>query len=448
MDKAQNNESQKEIDEIDHLLNSLFPITRSLTGDGNRETLRILQEIAPLIVSEYPCGSVVYDWVIPPEWRVRDAYIKNVSGERIIDFKKSNLHVVGYSTPVDVQLDFASLRPHLHTIEAEEDVIPYRTSYYKRDWGFCVTRLQYEELEKSEGVLSVKIDSDLDNQGSMTVAELRVPGETEEEYLVSTYLCHPSMANDNLSGLLVTAFLARDILRVGRPKKTWRFVFVPETIGAVAYLHKNEIEMMKLAGGLVITTCGGPGPMGYKETFLGNHTMDRAIRLAFKEALIDPLRYPFVPDGSDERQYSSPGFRIPVATITKDKYYEYPEYHTSSDNLDFVSGSEIAKSLSLYRRVLEILDSNQIFRSTQPFCEPQLGKRGLYPNVGGGINQVGSRPIPDVDTLMWILFLADGTHDLISIADKSGLEFTEIDFVARRLRGAGLLDRCDPPSTL
>jgi aminopeptidase-like protein len=444
MHKVSNNDSRKEVDEINRLLNELFPITRSLTGPGNRETLRILQDLVPLEIREYPCGSDVYDWVIPAEWVIKDAYIKNECGDRIVDFKKSNLHVVGYSTPIEEDLPFASLCPHLHKIDAEGEVIPYRTTYYNRDWGFCVTQSQYDQLAKSEGLLSVKIDSEFKEDGSMTVAELCIPGETTEEYLVSTYFCHPSMANDNLSGLLATAFLARDMLNAPRLRKSWRFVFVPETIGAIAYLNQNESEMMNLAGGLVVTNCGGPGQMGFKETFLSEHTVDKAICLAFREASIEPLRYPFVPDGSDERQYSSPAFRIPVASITKDKYYEYPEYHTSLDNLDFVTGSQIAESLVVYRRVLRILDSNQKFQSTQPFCEPHLGKRGMYPNVGGGINQTGSEPLADVESMMWILFLADGEHDLISISEKSGIRFAEIEFAADKLREVGLLDSADP----
>ena len=437
----------EEVAELDRLLRALFPIARSLTGEGNRETLRILQQVAPLEISEYPSGTAAYDWIIPAEWIIRDAFIKSASGERIVDFNESNLHVVGYSAPVDTHLDFDSLRQHLHTIDAEADVIPYRTGYYDRDWGFCVTRSQYDELERSKGTLNVKIDSEFLEQGSMTIAEICVPGETAEEYLVSTYFCHPSMANDNLSGLLTTAFLARDMLKSGRPKKSWRFVFVPETIGAIAYLHRNHKEMTNLAGGLVATTCGGPGQLGYKETFLGEHTVDRAIRLAFKDASVEPLRYPFVPDGSDERQYSSPAFRIPVASITKDKYYEYPAYHTSRDNLDFVTGSQIAESLSVYRRVLRILDGNQTFRSTQPFCEPQLGKRGLYPKVGGGINQIGVAPVPDVDSMMWSLFLADGEHDLIAISERSGIEFGQIEIVVEQLTRAGLLIPCDRQRT-
>jgi len=443
MNEISENVGQDEVAELDRLLRALFPIARSLTGEGNRETLRILQQLVPLEVSEYPCGTSAYDWTIPAEWVIRDAFIKNASGQRIVDFKESNLHVVGYSAPVDAHLDFGSLRPHLHMVDTEADVIPYRTGYYDRDWGFCVTPSQYDQLEKSEGVLTVKVDSEFLEQGSMTIADIRVPGQVSEEYFVSTYFCHPSMANDNLSGLLVTAFLARDMLKYGQPKKSWRFVFVPETIGAIAYLDRNHKEMSNLAGGLVATTCGGPGQLGYKETFLSEHTVDRAIRLAFRDASVEPLRYPFVPDGSDERQYSSPAFRIPVASITKDKYYEYPEYHTSSDNLDFVTGSQIAESLSIYRRVLRILDGNQTFRSTQPFCEPQLGKRGLYPKVGGAINQIGVAPVPDVDSMMWNLFLADGQHDLIAISERSGIVFEQIQFSAERLTKAELLVPCD-----
>ena len=240
MDNLHVSNAGKEVTELDSLLQELFPITRSLTGEGNRETLRILQKIVPLNIVEYPSGSPAYDWTIPDEWVIRDAYIENASGKKIVDFKESNLHVVGYSSSVSAKLDFAMLRPHLHKVDAVGDVIPYRTSYYHRDWGFCVTQSQFDQLKESGGPLNVKIDSEFIKNGAMTIAELCVPGESEEEYLVSTYFCHPSMANDNLSGLLVATFLARDILKVGRPKKSWRFVFVPETIGAIAYLCQNE----------------------------------------------------------------------------------------------------------------------------------------------------------------------------------------------------------------
>ena len=436
-------EEDRLVEEIDRVLAKLFPINRSLTGEGNRKTFEILREIIPLKMIEYPSGGKVYDWIIPDEWRIRDAYIKDKNGVKIVDFKLSNLHVSGYSIPVSTDITFAELAPHLHVLEDKSNAIPYRTHYYKRDWSFCVSKIQYDQLRQASGPLTVLIDSEFKPEGSMTVGELRIPGQTDQEYLVSTYCCHPSMANDNLSGLLATTYLARELLR-GNTKHSWRFIFVPETIGAIAYLCNNEEAMKKIQGGLVVTTCGGPGALGYKETFLGHHLVDRAINLAFRDRKIEPIRYSFVPDGSDERQYSSPGFRIPVASITKDKYYEYPQYHTSLDNLEFVNGSQIMQSLELYRDVVRILDGNLVFKSTEPYGEPQLSKRGLYPSTGGYINQPGTdRPEvveADIDAVTWLLFLGDGQHDLVTVAERSGLAASRIYDCANQLSRVGLIE--------
>jgi len=429
--------------EIDAFLRQLFPIPRSLTGDGNRDTLRILQEIIPLEIIEYPSGTPVYDWTIPDEWIIHDAYIKKPNGERVIDYSECNLHAVGYSMPINKTMVFDDLAPRLHMLESNPEAIPYRTTYYSRDWGFCVTKKQYEELESFSDPLEVCIDSEFDTNGAMVIGELQIPGETDKEFLVSTYVCHPSMANDNLSGILTAAFLARDLLQNGTPRCSWRFIFVPETIGAIAYLYHNETEMKGIRGGLVVTTCGGRGPLGFKESYLGNDLIDRAIRQAFKDRSIEPICYPFAPDGSDERQYSSPGFRIPMASITRDKYYEYSQYHTSLDNLEFVTGKQIKESLNMYRDVVNILDQNLFYCSTTPYGEPQLGKRNLYPSTGGAINQQGaavSTNHGELDAITWLLFLADGEHDLLAISERSGLRFSVLQQVAGRLVEAGLVE--------
>ena len=252
------------------------------------------------------------------------------------------------------------------------------------------------------------------------------------------------MANDNLSGLLAAAFLARDLSLGKKPRRTWRFIFVPETIGAIAYLWHNQSALRSVRGGLVVTTCGGPGPFGYKQSFLGNHLVDRAVNLVFRDIKIDPITYPFAPDGSDERQYSSPGFRIPVVTITKDKYYEYPEYHTSLDNLDFVNGRQIAETLALYQAAIKILDSNNTYLSTVQFGEPQLGRRSLYPPMGGAINQPGTRgekqATQDLDAITWLLFLSDGKNDLLTVAERSEISFDRVIDAANILLHAGLLE--------
>jgi len=437
-------EHKEEVRKLDILLKTLFDINRSLTGEGNRRTFDLLQEIIPLKVFEYACGTSVYDWTIPDEWVIRDAYIKGADGKRLIDFGESNLHVMGYSTPVDQKMYFDELASHLHYLDSNPDAVPYRTSYYKRDWGFCVSKSQFQQLKDAPGPFDVFIDSEFKPDGSMAVAELLIPGKNSKEFLVSTYCCHPSMANDNLSGLLTATLLARGLMKVELPQHSWRFVFVPETIGAIAYLQHNEAAMKRLLGGLVVTTCGGPGTLGYKETFLGDHLVDRAIRLAFRDRKVEPIRYSFVPDGSDERQYSSPGFRIPVASITKDKYYEYPQYHTSLDNLDFVNGAQIMQSLELYRDVVRILDGNLVFKSIEPYGEPHLSKRGLYPSTGGYINQPGTDRLEvaeiDIDAMTWLLFLGDGRHDLVTVAERSGLAISRIYSGAKQLSKAGLIE--------
>ena len=348
-----------ELSVIREMLDDLFPIARSLTGEGNRWTLEYLQRFIPITTREIQSGQKVFDWVVPDEWQIRAAWIAGPTGERFVDFEECNLHVVGYSTPVNERLTFAELEPRLHTLPDLPHAVPYRTSYYKKDWGFCVTQEQYQRLKASPGPLEVVIDSRFDAKGSLTIGELVVPGSREEEILVSTYICHPSMANDNLSGVITTTLLASQIHKSGTPVHTWRFLFVPETIGPIAYLSSYPDIIERTVGGLVVTCCGGPGPLGYKMTFQGDHTVDRAIEIAFQELNAEPERYAFSPLGSDERQYSSPGVRIPVATICKDKYHEFKEYHTSADNLNFVKPEYVFESLELYRRVQNILDSKE-----------------------------------------------------------------------------------------
>jgi len=432
---------------IDEYLARLFPLNRSLTGDGNRETLKILSEIVPLKVLEYPAGTKVYDWTIPDEWSVRAAWIKNHAGKKIIDWSESNLHIVGYSRSVHRHLPFDELEPNLHYLEKFPDAIPYRTSYYNEDWGFCVTKKQRDALSKTKGPLEIYIDAEFDSQGSMSLGELIIPGRksTADEYIVSTYICHPSMANDNLSGMLATALMAKYLLEKKSPEYTWRFVFVPETIGAISYLAMNEDQMKSVIGGFVVSCCGGKGPLGYKETFLSTHIVDRAVKLAFRDTGIKPIWYCFRPDGSDERQYSSPGFRIPVGTVTKDKYYEYNEYHTSKDNLDYVNGEQILSASEIYRNAIDILDSNRVVRTTVPNGEVRLGAHGLYPSVGGSIGQsaAASTELHDnkicIDLITWVLFLADGTNTLVGIAERSGYSYAEVIKGVNLLESKGLL---------
>jgi aminopeptidase-like protein len=426
------------------LLGRLFPICRSITGDGVRESLAILGDIAPWTMREYASGTPVYDWTVPQEWTIRDAWIADADGHRVVDFRANNLHVVSYSRPVRARMTFAELRPYLHTLPNLPDAIPYRTSYYKENWGFCLSQNQLEQLNP-DGDYEVVIDSEL-KPGALSLADCVLPGRSGREFLVSTYCCHPSMANDNLSGPIVTTLLLRALAARPERRHSWRFVVLPETIGAITYLATHEAEMKAAAGGFVVTTCGGPGPVGVKQSFLGDHLVDRAVRLALRDAGITPVTYPFIPDGSDERQYSSPGFRIPVTTISKDKYYEYPYYHTSLDNLDFVTGTALAESYGHYLAAIDIIESNVVFRSLNPHCEVQLGRRGLYPQTGGALNQMAntartSAVENEVDIISWVMFLADGGHDLIAMAERSGFPYRDVAAVASKLETHGLLER-------
>jgi aminopeptidase-like protein len=429
--------------EAQSLLARLFPICRSITGEGVRQSLAILSGTAPWQVKEYASGTKVFDWTVPNEWTVRDAWIADESGNRIVDFQQSNLHLVSYSAPVKAKLSFAELDAHLHSLPNLPDAIPYRTSYYKENWGFCLTQKQRDGLDRSASY-DVVVDTEL-KPGSLSLADAVLPGTSGQEFLISTYCCHPSMANDNLSGPVVATLLLKALATRPKLRHSWRFVVLPETIGAITYLAQHQAEMQASAGGFVVTTCGGPGPLGIKRSFLGDHLLDRAVDIAFRDAHIKPVIYPFVPDGSDERQYSSPGFRIPVTTISKDKYYEYLYYHTSLDDLDFVKGEALEKSYDLYLAAIDVIEENRTLRSLTPHCEVQLGRRGLYPQSGGALNQkagtAGATAIEnEVDVISWVMFLADGQHDLISMAERSGCRFQDIVTVAAKLESHGLLE--------
>lgn len=427
--------------EIDTYLHRLFPICRSITGSGNRDTLKILQGLVPIEIREYPSGTQVYDWVVPPEWRVRDAFVKNSAGERLVDFMASNIHLVGYSEPVDRWMTINELLPHLHIHPDLPEAIPYRTTYYKRDWGFCVTRDQMEQLTQEVNPLHVVVDSEFIEDGSLTVGELLIQGELDQEILISTYICHPSLANDNLSGAVMTAFLARHLLEQSGILHSYRIVFVPETIGAIAYCAMNETAMKKIDTGVVITTVGGPGRFGYKQSFDASHHVNAMIEQVFREEGVDFITYPFDIHGSDERQYSSQGFRINVASITKDKYYEYPYYHTSLDNLGFVNGGQIADSLRLYEALLDRMDKNVCYRNRYPHCEVMLSKHDLYPKSGGAqVPKIGGKD--ELDLILWMLYWADGHHSFQEICTKIGVEEGVLLPIAHNLAGKGLLERC------
>ncbi len=424
------------ISEIDHYLKRLFPITRSLAGEGNRWTLRILKELIPLNVLEYPSGTDVYDWTLPQEWHVREAWIKDGRGTTLVDLSASNLHVVNYSEPIRRQLSLEDLLPHLHYIDQTPEAIPYRTAYYKRGWGFCISKQQLEAITSAEGPYDVFIDAE-HHDGSLSIGELCLQGRRRKEYLVSTYICHPSLANDNLSGVVLTAMLARELMQRDLTY-SYRFLFVPETIGAIAYCAHNEAAMKAIDCGFVVSCVGGPGRFGYKQTYDPSHELNQIIESVFDQNRLSYHCYPFDFHGSDERQYSSPGFRINMATICKDKYYEYPQYHTSLDNLSFISAENISATLDLYLQVIDRLEQNVVLQRSEPHGELMLSKHGLYPETGGAFVP-DNAPTTPLDVMLSLLFYADGRQSLHGISDKSGLSLKQLNDAAEILVQKGLL---------
>lgn len=425
----------RHIEEIDHYLERLFPINRSLTGEGNRETLHILQELVPLKIIEVPSGTEVYDWTIPGEWKITDAWIKNDRGEKIIDLNDSNLHVMGYSIPVHKTMSFAELEKRLHYLEKLPEAIPYRTSYYNEDWGFCLTHEQFKRHFRDGESYEVCIESEIFD-GSLSMGELLIGGRSDKEYLFSSYICHPSMANDNLSGVLTAIFLARYLWeRRSKLHYSYRFVFAPETIGAIAYSAMNEEAMKRIDEGFVLTTCGGPGPFGYKRSWRNGGSIDRLVERVFEENAIPFVTYPFEVRGSDERQYATQGFRIDTATITREKYYEYDYYHTSLDNLDFVKAEYIGETLELYIQLIEKMERRLFYKNSVPCGEVMLSRHGLYPEIGGAFNQLVEKRSgkSELDLILEILFYADGKLDREALAEKTGVEMEIVEQVARKL---------------
>ena len=411
-------------------IGDLYPICRSITGNGLRETLRRIGQRIPLKVAEVPSGTQVFDWTVPREWNIRDAYVKNAQGIRVIDFKESNLHVVNYSVPVKATMTLAELSPHLHSLPEHPDWIPYRTSYYKEQWGFCVAQRQRDQM--AEGTYEICIDSSLED-GSMSYGEYVIKGQEENEVLLSCHVCHPSLCNDNLSGIALATFLAGRMSSLNL-RYTYRFLFLPGTIGSIAWLSHNERRANLIKHGLVIACIGDPGKLTYKKSRNPNAAINRAVLhvLQHSGSAYDVLE--FSPYGYDERQYCSPGFNLPVGSLTRSPNNAYPEYHTSADDLNLVRPDCLADSLAIYLRVLDILDSNRTFLNTNPKCEPQLGKRGLYRSEGGAIDSK-SREL----ATLWVLNQADGSHSLLDIAERACMPFSEIRSAAANLARHGLL---------
>ena len=409
----------------------LFPICRSITGDGIRETFRRIGERVPLELHEIPSGTPVFDWTVPKEWNIREAYIEDPSGRRVVDFMDHNLHVVGYSVPVDARMPLSELREHIHTLPDQPDLIPYRTSYYAESWGFCMAHERLQQLDEGEYV--VRIDSSLE-PGSLTYGELILPGESEAEVLISCHCCHPSLANDNLAGIALSTQLAEHLAGV-RLRYTYRFLFIPGTIGSISWLALNEERVGNIEHGLVVTCVGDPGPPTYKRSRRSDALIDRAAAHVLQHSGQPYRIVDFSPYGYDERQYCSPGFDLAVGSLTRTPHGEYPEYHTSGDDLDLIRPECLADSLSLYLEVLDVLENDDAFRNLSPKGEPQLGKRGLYPSVGA--QGVGS----ELMARLWVLNLSDGRHSLLDIADRSGLPFRDIKEAARVLSENGLVSK-------
>ncbi|MEV5573486.1 DUF4910 domain-containing protein [Spirillospora sp. NPDC052269] len=420
-------------DEMHALVERLYPLCRSITGDGVRRTLDIVGEYLPsLRAHEVPTGTDVLDWTIPREWNIRDAYIKDVAtGERVVDFQALNLHVVGYSTPVHETMTMDELAPHLHTLPDRPSLVPYRTSYYAETWGFCLS----EETRASmgDGPFEVFVDSTLED-GHLTYGEAVIPGTSDREVLISCHVCHPSLANDNLAGIAVAVALAQ---RLHEPRHTFRFIFAPGTIGAITWLARNRSRVDAIAHGLTLACAGDEGQIHYKRSRQGDASIDRAFKHVLRgrpHTVLD-----FSPYGYDERQYCSPGFDLPVGSLARTPYARYPEYHTSGDNPSFVSPAAMSDTLETLWQAVQVLERDRTYLNLSPFGEPQLGRRGLYGALGGRSDTEQAQM-----AMLWVLNQSDGLHGLLDIADRSDLPFATVADAADALCDAGLLKELEP----
>jgi aminopeptidase-like protein len=419
------------------LIAELYPMCRSITGDGLRDTLRCLQRLVELKVHEVPTGTRVFDWTVPREWNIRDAYVKSSRGERVIDFQKSNLHVVNYSIPLQRKMSLAELKPHLHTLPDHPDWIPYRTSYYSETWGFCLSHRQFLGLPEDQ--YQVCIDASL-KDGYLSYGELTLPGETKDEILVSCHVCHPSLANDNLSGVAVACFLAKHLAQLPR-KYSYRFLFIPGTIGAITWLCLNEAGVSRIRHGLVLAGIGDAGSLSYKQSRQGDTEIDRAASYVLRHSGQPHQLLEFSPYGYDERQYCSPGFNLAVGRLSRTPHGTFPEYHTSADDMSFVHPRSLSESFAACLSIFSVLEHNGVYRNSNPKCEPRLGVRGLYRAIGGA---------PDSDAtelaMLWVLSLSDGGHSLLDIAERSQVSFDSVYRAAIALREHGLLMDCSNES--
>ncbi len=417
------------------IIRQLYPICRSITGDGVRQTLKHLSEHIPLSIREVPTGTAVFDWVVPKEWNIRDAYVKNSRGERVIDFQHCNLHVIGYSTPIKAKMSLAELKPHLFSMPDKPDWIQYRNSFYKESWGFCLAHKQLQALPEDE--YEVYIDSSLE-EGSLTYGEYLLPGSSTDEVLISCHVCHPSLCNDNLSGISVATLLASYLGKLDPRHRhySYRFVFVPVTIGSITWLALNEKQTENIKHGLVLSLLGDSGSMTYKRSRRGNAAIDSAAEYVLTQSQQPHTLKDFIPYGYDERQYCSPGFNLPVGSLMRTPHGEFPEYHTSGDNPDFVKPYALADSLEKILAILNILELNRKYLNLNPKCEPMLGRRGVYKALAdqkdNGLNELA---------LLWTLNYSDGQHSLLDIAKKSGIAFTALNHAAQTLVSLKLIQK-------
>jgi len=416
-------------EELHRFVSELYPICRSITGNGIRETLSLIQKRIPLQIFEVASDTHVFDWTVPKEWNIRDAFIKDLRGNRVVDFQKSTLHVLNYSTPVRATISLNELKPHLFTLSDYPDWIPYRTSYYKPEWGFCLSHNQL--LALADDNYEVCIDSTLED-GYLTYGEYYLPGCSTDEILVSVHACHPSLANDNLSGLAVATFLAQ-ILSAKNLRYSYRFLFIPGTIGAITWLARNHETVGRIRQGLVLTCIGDASGFHYKKSRRGDAEIDRATAHVLSYCGEASEILDFSPYGYDERQYCSPGFNLAVGCLMRSVWGTFPEYHTSADNLEFVRPQALARSLRLCTSIFDVLENNYRYRSLNPYCEPQLGKRNLYRTTGGDSIEA------ETNARLWVLNLSDGEHSLLDIAERSGMPFSTIREAAETLQDSGLL---------
>jgi aminopeptidase-like protein len=409
----------------------LYPICRSITGEGVRETLRKIHKRVPLDITEVPSGTQVFDWSVPDEWTIRDAYIADATGRRVVDFRRCNLHVISYSSPVRARMHLGELKKHMHSLPDHPDWIPYRTTYYKSGWGFCLSYRQLQDLR--DGEYDVCIDSSI-APGSLSYGECVVKGRSDEEVLVSCHICHPSLCNDNLSGITVATALFQILRAMPALRYTYRLLLIPGTIGSITWLARNREHVRKIKHGMVVTGVGDAGHLTYKRSRRGNAEIDRAVEHVLKQSGRHYAVIDFFPYGYDERQYCSPGFNLPVGCLMRTPHGTYPEYHTSADDLQFIKAESLEESLQTCLKVITLLEGNKSYLSTNPYCEPRLGKRGLYRTVGGEAKE----PVDEL-AMLWVLNLSDGTHSLLDIAERAGLAFEVVQSAAGLLKQHGLL---------